>query len=236
MNSPSYRCSRPAAIGLLDEVAARAAPGASRSRGAGSTTAAPTATMPTPMPRAISPRLPGVTGRIEAHRHRRPCARTGRSRPGCRRGADLRRRLRRGDERLDDPQVRDRIGRWHRRGPPLEHGGGEGVRLDRVGVRDVEGDRLGERGDRRIAAGGDEDARRAVRRDVERDLDRDPPGRAVDVDALVVLGARRAGEAREAGPEAEDPARDDVGARRADRARSRPPPGRARRRTASATG
>ena len=52
--------------------------------------------------------------------------------------------------------------------------------------------------DRRIAAGGHEDPRRPVGRDVERDLDRDPALGAVDVDALVGLGPRRAGERRDA--------------------------------------
>ena len=50
----------------------------------------------------------------------------------------------------------------------------------------------------------DEDPRRPVGRDVERDLDLDPAGRAVDVDPLIGLDPRRAGERGDAAREAQE--------------------------------
>ena len=106
-----------------------------------------------------------------------------------------------------------------------------GVRVGRV-----ERQRLGRGGDRRVAAGRDEDLGRAVGRDVERDLDRDPAVRAVDVDPLVGLGPRRAGERRDARRELEDAAGQHVDAERRVADDRRLDARRARRRTASATG
>ena len=57
-------------------------------------------------------------------------------------------------------------------------------------------------------------SRRPVGRDVERDLDRQPPVRAVDVDALVGLHPGRAGERGDAVVELEDRAGQDVHAGR----------------------
>ena len=87
-------------------------------------------------------------------------------------------------------------------GTPSRIGVGEAIRLARVRIGDVEGQRLGRGCDRRVAARGHEDPGRAVGRDVERDLDGDPALGAVDVDPLVRLRARGAGERRDPGVEA----------------------------------
>ena len=104
------------------------------------------------------------------------------------------------------------VGRY-RQGRAVEDRRGEGVGLDAVRIRRVERQPLDARRDRRLAAVGQVDVGRAVRRDVERDADGDVPVRAVDVDALVRLGPRGAGERRDApAVELEEAARHDVDA------------------------
>ena len=121
-------------------------------------------------------------------------------------------------------------------GAPSSTAVGEASASHGVRVGRVEGQGLGRGRDRRVAAGGHEHPRRAVGRDVERDLDRDPALRPVDVDPLVGLGPRRAGEGRDArrrtrGRRWSGRRRPRAGSRRM-AAWTR----RARRRTASATG
>ena len=108
------------------------------------------------------------------------------------------------EQRLDHPQVGDRVRRLDRQRRPVEDRVGEPVGLAGIGVGRLERQRLGRGRDRRVPAGGDVDPRRAVGRDVERDLDRDPSLGAVDVDPLVGLGPRRAGEGRDPVVELED--------------------------------
>ena len=104
-----------------------------------------------------------------------------------------RHRLARREELLDDAQVGDRVPRIDRRRPAVEDRRRKLLGLDGVRVRRREGEHLALGRDRRVASGEDRDLGRPVGRDVERDADRDPPLGPVDVDLLVILGARRAG-------------------------------------------